>query len=206
MAFTKIVAPGINSTGTFVLANTVIHSGGVDSHNIHLTGVITATGGVGGIGIYSGGTSIYTGAIQRLNFIGAGNTFSVNGTQIDIAIRGGTSGIGIGSTTVNPQSGTITNRVGTGFTDINFVGTGLSVTGYGSTIVVQIPSAESKTYYNYFEISTSSSTYGQLSHKYIQSDDNETVDLADVDQISAFLTANTITPSIDSNGNLVIVI
>ena len=49
-----------------------------------------------------------------------------------------TSGIGIGSTAVNPQSGTITSlaRIGVGFTDINFVGTGLSVTGYGTTLVV----------------------------------------------------------------------
>jgi hypothetical protein len=47
-----------------------------------------------------------------------------------------TSGVGVGIATVNPQSGIITGRVGTGFTDINFVGTGISVTGYGSTVVV----------------------------------------------------------------------
>jgi len=49
-----------------------------------------------------------------------------------------TAGIGIGSTATNPQSGLISAiaRVGTGFTDINFVGTGLSVTGYGTTLVV----------------------------------------------------------------------
>ena len=49
-----------------------------------------------------------------------------------------TSGVGIGSTATNPESGEITSiaRVGSGFTDINFVGTGLSITGYGSTIVV----------------------------------------------------------------------
>jgi hypothetical protein len=34
------------------------------------------------------------------------------------------------------QSGIVTNRIGVGFTDINFVGTGISITGYGSTIVV----------------------------------------------------------------------
>jgi len=49
-----------------------------------------------------------------------------------------TSGIGVGIATVNPQSGIITGRVGIGFTDINFVGTGLSVTGYGTTIVVDL--------------------------------------------------------------------
>ena len=47
-----------------------------------------------------------------------------------------TSGFGVGSTTVDPGSGTIVNRIGVGFTDINFVGTGISVTGYGSTVVV----------------------------------------------------------------------
>ena len=49
-----------------------------------------------------------------------------------------TAGIGIGSTATNPQSGLITPeaRIGVGFTDINFVGTGLSITGYGSTIIV----------------------------------------------------------------------
>ena len=49
------------------------------------------------------------------------------------------AGIGIGSTSVNPGSGlinTINNRIGVGFTDINIVGTGISVTGYGSTVVI----------------------------------------------------------------------
>ena len=52
------------------------------------------------------------------------------------------AGVGIGSTEVNPGSGTITPeaRVGTGFTDINFVGTGLSITGYGSTVVIDLDS------------------------------------------------------------------
>ena len=45
-------------------------------------------------------------------------------------------GIGVGSTGLNPNSGIIDPRIGVGFTDINFVGTGLSVTGYGTTLVV----------------------------------------------------------------------
>jgi len=45
-------------------------------------------------------------------------------------------GVGVGSTTFNPSSGVIDPRIGVGFTDINFVGAGLSVTGYGSTVVV----------------------------------------------------------------------
>ena len=60
-----------------------------------------------------------------------------NGTLYQNGIKF-TSGIGIGSTSVNPISGVITPeaRIGIGFTDINFVGTGLSITGYGSTVVI----------------------------------------------------------------------
>ena len=49
-----------------------------------------------------------------------------------------TSGVGAGVGTVTPNSGVIANRVGTGFTDINFIGTGITVTGYGSTVVVDM--------------------------------------------------------------------
>ena len=47
-----------------------------------------------------------------------------------------TSGVGIVSTTSNPVSAEISNKIGVGFTDINFVGAGMTVTGYGTTIVV----------------------------------------------------------------------
>lgn len=49
-----------------------------------------------------------------------------------------TSGLGVGVATITPNSGVIANRVGTGFTDINFIGTGITVTGYGSTVVVDM--------------------------------------------------------------------
>jgi hypothetical protein len=61
-------------------------------------------------------------------------------------------------------------------------------------------------YYNYFEISGLTTSYGELSHKYIKTSDNETLDLTLVDQMSSFLTPYKITPSIDSDGNLIIVI
>lgn len=48
------------------------------------------------------------------------------------------AGVGIGSDGVNSQTGITTYRVGVGFTDIMFVGTGLSITGYGSTVVVDL--------------------------------------------------------------------
>ena len=37
-----------------------------------------------------------------------------------------TSGVGAGVGTITPNSGVIANRVGTGFTDINFIGTGIT--------------------------------------------------------------------------------
>ena len=51
-----------------------------------------------------------------------------------------TSGLGVGVGTVTPNSGIITGRVGIGFTDMNFIGTGITVTGYGSTVVVDMSS------------------------------------------------------------------
>ena len=51
-----------------------------------------------------------------------------------------TSGLGVGVATVTPNSGIITGRVGVGFTDMNFIGTGITVTGYGSTVVVDMSS------------------------------------------------------------------
>ena len=44
------------------------------------------------IGITSGATNITNGPIKTLNFDGAGNTFSVTGTQVDISIAGGGGG------------------------------------------------------------------------------------------------------------------
>jgi|TARA_R100001230_G_C5632587_1_gene139965 hypothetical protein len=51
-----------------------------------------------------------------------------------------TSGLGVGLATVTPTTGDITNRIGVGFTDMNFIGTGITVTGYGSTVVVDMSS------------------------------------------------------------------
>jgi len=58
----------------------------------------------------------------------------------------GGGGVGIGSTSVNPGSGVVGHRVGVGFTDINFVGAGLSITGYGTTIVVDLGDAITRKY------------------------------------------------------------
>lgn len=50
-----------------------------------------------GVGIQSAGSSVGTG-ITILNFVGAGNTFSVTGGQVDISIQGGGGGSGVSST------------------------------------------------------------------------------------------------------------
>lgn len=49
------------------------------------------------VAIQSGGTGI--GTVRTLNFIGAGNTFAVNGNTIDISIAGGGGGSGQGFST-----------------------------------------------------------------------------------------------------------
>ena len=65
----------------------------VDGHtnldNVSIAGVATATlfSGASQIGIQSAGTQIGAG-ITQLNFVGAGNTFAVNGTTVDVSISG----------------------------------------------------------------------------------------------------------------------
>ena len=85
----------INDAGTGSLK---IQVGGSDrvvtnSDGIVVTGVTTSTGGFN-IGIQSGGTAITTAAVKTLNFVGAGNTFAVDGTTVDVSIAGGGGGGG----------------------------------------------------------------------------------------------------------------
>jgi hypothetical protein len=76
--------------------NLDLSSSGITSvTNIDATGIITATGGFN-LGISSAGTSITSGPVTTLNFIGAGNTFSLNGTTVNISISGGGGGGGSG--------------------------------------------------------------------------------------------------------------
>ena len=60
-----------------------------DVTNVDSIGVITARSGIQGIGIQSAGVNVAVGVITALNFIGAGNTFAVSGTTVDISIAGG---------------------------------------------------------------------------------------------------------------------
>ena len=79
-------------------------------NNIQLgnAGVITATSFVGSsqIGIQSGGVQIGAG-ITQLNFIGAGNTFAVNGNTIDVSIQGGAGGSVDSDAQENTVAGTL---------------------------------------------------------------------------------------------------
>ena len=67
--------------------------------HIIAAGVVTATqyndasGNIKGIGISSAGTTIGTG-VTTLNFIGAGNTFALSGTTVNVSIAGGGGGGG----------------------------------------------------------------------------------------------------------------
>ena len=66
------------------------------SGDLNVAGVTTSQG-IDGIGIHSGGVAIHSGVISRLNFIGAGNTFAVNGNSIDVSIQGSAGGSGGGA-------------------------------------------------------------------------------------------------------------
>ena len=73
-----------------------------DVTNVDSVGVITARSGIQGIGIQSGGLNVAVGVLTALNFIGAGNTFKVTGSTVDISIQGGGGGgSGAGFSTSN---------------------------------------------------------------------------------------------------------
>ena len=95
-----------------------------------VTGILTATNGLDAIGIQSGGVNISTGIITAINFIGLGNTFSVNGTTVDVSISGNS---GAGGTWRTYTAGIATNKsVGINTNDLDdndLVGVGNSFQG-----------------------------------------------------------------------------
>ena len=107
----------------------------VDGHtnldNVSIAGVATATlfSGASEVGIQSGGVQIGAG-ITQLNFIGAGNTFAINGTTVDVSISGNT---GAGGTWSSYTAGIATTKsVGintNNFDDPDIVGAGNSFKG-----------------------------------------------------------------------------
>ena len=94
-------------------------------------GIVTGTlfSGASQIGIQSAGTQIGAG-ITQLNFVGAGNTFKVTGTTVDVSISGNT---GAGGTWNNYNAGIATTKsVGintSNFDDPDVVGAGNSFQG-----------------------------------------------------------------------------
>ena len=57
---------------------------------------------LGTVGISSGGVSIAS-TIANINFVGAGNTFAVNGTTVDVSIESGGGGTKAGATIPYPS-------------------------------------------------------------------------------------------------------
>jgi hydrogenase maturation factor len=130
------------------------------SDGVIATGIITATGGFD-LGIHSAGTSVVSGPVKILNFVGSGNTFAYNaGTDtIDISIAGGSGGGGSGVTetdttvsTVNPTGvgsfATASFRSASVIAQINQLNTDFQVGRYlmihdGTTVTVVEESAVS---------------------------------------------------------------
>jgi hypothetical protein len=120
----------LNVVGVNTISNVKISSGIVTAS----AGIVTYYGDgqyldniVSGVGIQSSGVVIGTG-FTTLNFIGAGNTFAVNGTTVDISIEGG------GGITVQDEGITLSTTA----TTLNFVGDGVVASGTGATKTVSI--------------------------------------------------------------------
>jgi len=98
-SLSKLVNP---STFTVDTSNNVGLNSTSPDAKLDVIGIVSATSYYGdgsnlsniisGVGINSAGTTIGTG-ITTLNFIGAGNTFAVDGTTVDISIQGGGGGV-----------------------------------------------------------------------------------------------------------------
>ncbi len=126
---------------------------------VTVTGICSASGGFD-IGIHSAGTSVVSGPVKILNFVGSGNTFAYDASTdtIDISIAGGSGGGG-GVTetdttvsTVNPTGvgsfATASFRSASVITQINQLNTDFQVGRYlmihdGTTVTVIEESAVS---------------------------------------------------------------
>ena len=118
-----VIASGIITASSFV------KSGATSSQFLKGDGSVDSSTYISSVGIQSAGLSI--GNATSLNFVGSGNTFSVNGSTIDISISGGGGGaIGIqsGGTQITATAATL-----------NFVGTGITMADDGSVTDINIP-------------------------------------------------------------------
>ena len=90
----KVLAGGANIVGA-TTATSFVKTGGTSSQFLKADGSVDSSTYITSIGISSAGTVI--GNALQLNFIGAGNTFAVNGSTIDVSIQGSAGGSGGGS-------------------------------------------------------------------------------------------------------------
>ena len=178
MAFTRVLGPGIHTesninshnikstgiitatkfdgpfdsltvSGNLSIGGTITYE---DVTNVDSIGVITARSGIQGIGIQSGGVNVAVGVITALNFIGAGNTFKVTGSTVDISIQGGGGGGGSGAFTTSITGIQTTSQiVGIGTTstdDADLQGIGNSAKGmYVSNGMIIMDNAVSGNHY-----------------------------------------------------------
>ena len=177
MAFTRVVGPGIHTesninshnikstgiitatkfdgpfdsltvSGNLSIGGTITYE---DVTNVDSIGVITARSGIQGIGIQSGGVNVAVGVITALNFIGAGNTFKVTGSTVDISIQGGGGGGSGAFTTSITGIQTTSQIVGIGTTstdDADLQGIGNSARGmYVSNGMIIMDNAVSGNHY-----------------------------------------------------------
>ena len=100
----------VDATGYRVGGDTFLHATGAALPFLNVSGVTTSTGGFM-IGITSAATNITSGPIKTLNFVGAGNTFKVTGTTVDISIAGGGGGGGNGKITYLSRGGSTVTTV-----------------------------------------------------------------------------------------------
>lgn len=112
----------------FVTTSGIITASSFSGSGAGLTGV--STNFRASIGIQSAGTAIGVG-ITQLNFIGAGNTFAVNGSTVNISIAGGGGG---GSLTIQDEG----SSQGTA-TILNFTGAGVNATVSSGTATINVP-------------------------------------------------------------------
>ena len=94
----KVLAGGADIVGA-TTATSFVKTGGTSSEFLKADGTVDSSTYLTSetftaVGIQSAGTSI--GNATTLNFIGAGNTFAVNGNTIDVSIQGSASGGGGG--------------------------------------------------------------------------------------------------------------
>ena len=116
---TTITTNPVGASNTSKLAVGIVTANYYYGDGSRLTNIIS------GVGIQSGGTLVGTG-FTTINFIGAGNTFSTNGTTINVSISGGgteiktlgittTAAVGVGSfATGTHRSAVVTAQIAQG--------------------------------------------------------------------------------------------